>query len=421
MKPIVRDAGNEAVARRIASQRQMAANNDSEQVADPGGSVASQKKRRFWQFSMRQLLLLLALSGALLGALAPEIHQTLRLRHLEQNGRRIAAANNDLMEAVRTNNLSVARRALDVGADPDLGILTCIAKGHVEMLKLLLDLGADPEGTPFRGPLGGGAPLLSAAACDQPPEIRCQMVRLLVEAGADPQRQQGRYNAMDHAVHLLDSQMGDLLREYGLPYGPREMAAFNRLDELRQAIHDDPDLLKQRFRSYWATTGPADEPTLLAIALYQAYREMSLFLIDAGAPLDTRQHLGRTLLHEAAIGGDPELIRLLVARGLDVNAIDDHFKDTPLEYAAGYDKREAVAMLLQAGADVNHQDGSGRTHLHAAVSGKRLEVIHMLPAAGADPTIADIKGETPLDLARARNPAMVHLLEPAAEKSPKQP
>jgi ankyrin repeat protein len=147
---------------------------------------------------------------------------------------------------------------------------------------------------------------------------------------------------------------------------------------------------------------------------------MSLFLIDAGAPLDTQQHLGRTLLHEAAIGGDPELIRLLVARGLDVNAIDDHVKDTPLAFAVGHDNHDAVAALLEAGANVNHQDGSGRTHLHGAILGKRVEVVQMLLAAGADPTIADRKGETPLDLALARNPAMANLLEQATKQAPKE-
>lgn len=409
----------------------MPAESDSKPAADKGGSAASRKSGRFWQFTMRQLLVLLAVSGVLLALVAPAIQRRFHVRRLEERWREMASVDVELAGAVRANDLSLARRALAAEANPDFMsnqpgsrmIFDCIAKGQVEMMKLLLDFGADAEGTEgvrFIGPGGGGPPLFVALNCDQPPEVRCQMVRLLVAAGANPRRQEGRTNAMDVAVHRSDSQIGDLLREYGLPYGPREMAAFDRLDELRQAVHDDPELVKQRFKSTWATSGPNDNPTLLAIALRGGYREMSLFLIDAGAPLDTRQHLGHTLLHEAAVGGDAELIRLLVARGLDVNAVEDHFHDTPLEYAVGDDKREAVAALLEAGADVNHQDVSGRTFLHSAVFGKHVNILRMLLAAGADPTITDIKGQTPFDVARAQNPALAKVLEQAIEQAAKE-
>ncbi|HVX11946.1 MAG TPA: ankyrin repeat domain-containing protein [Pirellulales bacterium] len=404
---------------------------DNEAVADPSGAIASPRKRRFLQFTMRQLLLLLALSGVMLGIVAPRVHQRYRYWQLDRDNLRIVAANNDLQLAVRTNDIPLARRALEAKGGfnaplpgqvrPVKGRLlcACVAKGQIEMMKLLLDSGASPNWN------DDGLPLFVAVSCDQPPEVRIQMVRMLVAAGADPHMRGGGIaggigNAMDLAFQRGDAQMGALLREYGLPYGPREMVAFDRLDELRQAVRDDPELPKRRFKSMLGATGPVEQATLLAIALYRGYREMSLFLIDAGAPLDTRLHFGRTLLHVAAIGGDPELIRLLVARGLDVNAVDDHFNDTPLEYAVGKDKRDAVAALIEAGGGVNHQDGSGRTFLHAAVMGNRVEIAKMLLAAGADPTIANIKGETPLDVARAQNPAMISLLEEAAERLSKE-
>jgi ankyrin repeat protein len=405
----------------------MAAESDRETAADPGGSAGSQKSRRFLQFTMREFLLLLAVSGVLLALVAPKLQQRLRAWRLSGDVRKMATADVELAGAVRANDLSRARSALAAGANPDFMsnqpgsrvIFDCIAKGQLEMMNLLLDSGADAEGTEsvrFIGPGGGGPPLFVALNCDQPPEVRCQMVRVLVAAGANPRRQEGRTNAMDLAVHRSDSQMGDLLREYGLPYGPREMATFNRLDELRPAVDNDPELVKQRFKSMYAA-GPNDGPTLLAIALRGGYREMSLFLIDAGAPLDARQHLGRTLLHEAASGGDPELIRLLVARGLNVNAVDDHFHDPPLECAVGHDKAQAVAALLEAGADVNQRGANGRPPLYTAVLGKHVKIVQMLLAAGADPTIADMSGQTPMDLARAQNPALAKVLEQAIQQA----
>ena len=53
---------------------------------------------------------------------------------------------------------------------------------------------------------------------------------------------------MDCAVATSDPELGDFLRQYGLPYGPREMAAFNRLDELKQAIQGNPGLLRERVK-----------------------------------------------------------------------------------------------------------------------------------------------------------------------------
>lgn len=409
----------------------MAADSDREMAADLGAPAAPPKRRRFLQFTTRQLLLLLAVSGVLLALVSPAIQRRFHASRQEEIYRKKALVDQDLASAVKANDLSRARQALEAGANPDRNyasspgalLLDCIVHGRVEMLKLLLDFGAYAEGASrvrSSVPDERGPPLFVAVNCKQPPEVCCQMVRLLVAAGADPSRQAEATNAMELAVHRTDGQMGDLLREYRLPYGPREMAAFNRLDDLRQAVNDDPELVKRRFKSTWATSGPNDEPTLLAIALHAGYRDMSLFLIDAGAPLDTRQHFGRTLLHEAANGGDPELIRLLLARGLEVDAVDDHYKDTALEYAAGYDKREAVAVLLEAGADVNHQDISGRTFLHAAVLGKRVKILQMLLAAGADPTIANNKGETALDLARAQDRKLAKLLEQAVEKAAKE-
>jgi ankyrin repeat protein len=56
--------------------------------------------------------------------------------------------------------------------------------------------------------------------------------------------------------------------------------------------------------------------------------------------------------NEAARGGDPHLIRLLIQRGLDVNAVDN-YSGTPLCDIASRGKPEAIAALVQLGADAN--------------------------------------------------------------------
>jgi hypothetical protein len=90
---------------------------------------------------------------------------------------------------------------------------------------------------------------------------------------------------MDVAVRAGDADAADLLRGYGLPYGAREMATFNRLDELKRAVEANPELIKQRYKPEYAAH-PGQGPTLLGIAMSHGHREMSIFLIESGAPLD---------------------------------------------------------------------------------------------------------------------------------------
>lgn len=409
----------------------MASGNQPDPCGNDVPADAASRKRRFFQFTLGQFLLLFVVIAVLLGLLAPDIHREFRFWRLRQKGRSQEAADADFIEAVRTNNVGLARQALEAGADPNkilrgnqllVGnqpsvspLCACILSGQLEMMEVLLDHGADIKRAERvsigRGPFLDGSPLFIACACDQPPEVRREMIRLLVEHGADPSPAVfGGLKAMDHAVRKGDAQTGDLLREFGVPYGPREMAAFNHLDELKQVIEDNPEIIKARFRVIYAGLGP----TLLAIALERGYREMSLYLIDAGAPLDTVVYEGSTMLHQAAKGGDPEIIRLLIARGLDVNATDDyHYHDTPLSDVAGRAKPEAIAALLEAGSDVNHRGVNDQTPLWRAVHNKRIEIVRMLLAAGADPTIPDIKGRTPLDVARNSDPTIGPKGDPA--------
>lgn len=58
---------------------------------------------------------------------------------------------------------------------------------------------------------------------------------------------------------------------------------------------------------------------------------------------------------------------------------------------------QAAQALLDAGADVNAQDGRGRTPLHCAVDANSPEMIRLLLERGADPTVVDNTNSTPLD------------------------
>ena len=80
--------------------------------------------------------------------------------------------------------------------------------------------------------------------------------------------------------------------------------------------------------------------------------------------------------------------------GADVNAVNG-CGEWPLKVAAEYNDIKRLDWLLKNGADVD-RTSTGETALHAAVRGDSREAIDLLLAAGANPNQQDVDGWTPL-------------------------
>lgn len=83
----------------------------------------------------------------------------------------------------------------------------------------------------------------------------------------------------------------------------------------------------------------------------------------------------------------------------------DSLGHTPLRSAIDYRKADLVQVLIECGADINHDAGDGYTCLHAAIEEDgpaAAEIVKMLISAGADLTVPGINGWSPLHLAAAR-------------------
>ncbi|WP_369134563.1 ankyrin repeat domain-containing protein [Modestobacter sp. I12A-02662] len=179
------------------------------------------------------------------------------------------------------------------------------------------------------------------------------LVRLLVEAGADPAARTdgGRsplHLALEHAPELVA-----VLRELGAP-----------VDAASAAFLDDAEQL--------------------ATAL------------DGGAPL-TDPSTDVDLLSWAACGGATEAVDLLLTRGAHPGAA--------LHVAAAAGSAPVVHRLLGAGAAVDVRDpATGRTPLHSAVASapdeQVLAMVRLLLGAGADVDAVTQDGASALDIAR---------------------
>ncbi len=150
------------------------------------------------------------------------------------------------------------------------------------------------------------------------------------------------------------------------------------------------------------------------VAATAGNREIMEYLQAHGADkagLQIRNAWGRTpLCAVARDGGQPEVLKVLIGLGADVNAADSSGA-TPLLLAAWRPNKEAVDVLLDAGADLHVNDLRGE-RLMAEAAGHGLEkLFSRLVEKGASLTILNSDGGTLLHSAAAGgSPAIIEAL-----------
>jgi len=147
-------------------------------------------------------------------------------------------------------------------------------------------------------------------------------------------------------------------------------------------------------------------------ALYWAIAKQNLtgfrFLLEHGANPGTVTRLPdakgveqwASVLELAAMLEDARYLQALLDAGADPNQIVNASQQTAIYHALLHRRLDNVQLLLDRGADINHQSKSSKTPIAHAVGMRAYAAALFLLRAGADPNIKNNFGYSAVDTTR---------------------
>ncbi|MDD3546478.1 MAG: ankyrin repeat domain-containing protein [Kiritimatiellae bacterium] len=125
--------------------------------------------------------------------------------------------------------------------------------------------------------------------------------------------------------------------------------------------------------------------------------ELAMALIDSKSDLRAEDNRGWPLIEYAAGGGNLELVRFLLARGVSPNEKKRNGECArPLVDAVCNGHAAIARLLLEKGADVNARSKDGYCALLAAVGKGYVTLAELLLSRGAHVNVCDKDGNSPL-------------------------
>ena len=341
-----------------------------------------------------------------------QIMDKLLKQGVDVNGTVLRHGETPLMFAARTGRPEAVKLLLEAGAKVDAketmrqttALMWAAEQGHAEVIELLVAAGAEvnasstvDEAKRRRGVVykqgenqhtGGVTPLVLAAR-----QGNLQAVKTLADNGADLNKTSGDGStAMVVAIQNGHYDVARYLVEKG--------ADINKANEKGWT----PLYLSVKHRNLETGTIPVPNQ-------HQAFDFIKLLLerdVDVNARIGFNTEIrngqratwfeedGATAFVRAALCGDIEVMRMLLAKGADpkikttdgttalMAAAGVGYTEGFIQYRSKEDSIAAVKLLLELGADVNAKNDGNMTALHGAAHRAALEEIKLLVEHGAD-------------------------------------
>ena len=216
-------------------------------------------------------------------------------------------------------------------------------KNAVEMAKLLLDAGADPNA--LQDSYGGQNTTLGLLVSSSHPKeagVQVPLIDVLIDAGASlsPSGAGAWTSPIETALVFNMCEAADALVRRGAPVDTLAAAAgLGLLDEVRRML---------------PSAEANDRHRALALATQCGHADVVGLLIDAGEdpnrfnPPGTHSH--SPPLHQAIAAGHLSVVKLLVEKGARLDIEDTIYQGTPLSWAKYLNRPEIAAYLMANGA-----------------------------------------------------------------------
>jgi ankyrin repeat protein len=236
--------------------------------------------------------------------------------------------------------------------------------GRVEMVRLLLDAGADPVAEGWSGKFGGeirdDTPLarardreldeivtvLEAAAAGKPRSISPER-----KAPSTPERE--LEDDMMRVCHRgdIDAALEVIDRHPGIAQAGLYEAVHQNHPELVRILLERGAKATTPWRwACWYT------PLMHSLRYPQPRYDIAQMLVDHGVDPNETNGMGMTALHIIAGQGTVDAARWLLDRGADIHARDREFESTPLAWSARAGREDMARFLLSRGASPVHPD-----------------------------------------------------------------
>ena len=126
--------------------------------------------------------------------------------------------------------------------------------------------------------------------------------------------------------------------------------------------------------------------------------EMVQVLLDYKANVNAQNNSGWTPIHDVSAGSStilnnfrqsrPDVTRVLLEHGADVNAVNVNYGKTPLHIAVVNLRIDVVRVLLEHGADVDARDNEGKTAFQSLSANRHHEIMELLSEYRAKGVVA---------------------------------